>query len=139
VPTVALTRRFHFSAAHRYRRAAWDDARNEAAFGACARPAFHGHTYVCDVSVTGPVDAETGMLVDLRALDSAIAAVRGRYDHRNLTLDCPEFAEDDGRVPTTENLAAEVARRVQELLGDAATVARVRVAEEPGLWATWER
>ena len=50
-PVAYLTRRVTFAAAHRYRRPEWDDARNEATFGPCARPSFHGHSYVCEVTV----------------------------------------------------------------------------------------
>jgi 6-pyruvoyltetrahydropterin/6-carboxytetrahydropterin synthase len=75
VPAVrlSLTRRVTFAAAHRYRRADWSEARNREVFGACANPNFHGHTYTCDVTVSGPVDPETGMLVDLGRLDRALA------------------------------------------------------------------
>ncbi|HEV2641521.1 MAG TPA: 6-carboxytetrahydropterin synthase, partial [Candidatus Elarobacter sp.] len=65
MPFCTLTRRIAFAAAHRYRRPEWDDAKNEATFGPCAWPNFHGHTYVCDVSVTGDIDPVTGFLVDL--------------------------------------------------------------------------
>ena len=67
MPTF-LTRRVTFAAAHRYRRPEWSDEQNERAFGACARPNYHGHGYSCDVTVTGEVDPLTGMLVDLAVL-----------------------------------------------------------------------
>ena len=83
--TAFLTRRVTFAAAHRYRRPEWDDARNEATFGLCARPSFHGHSYLCDVTVTGPIDPVTGMIVDLGVLDRILATeVRERFDHRPL-------------------------------------------------------
>lgn len=135
---ATLTRRVTFSAAHRYRRPEWDDARNAAVFGACARPNWHGHTYVVDVTVGGPVDPLTGFCADLGALDGALAReVVGALDHRNLVLDVPEFAEGK-LIPTSENLAAWIAAKVQGALGDATRVLRVRVAEEPGLWAEVE-
>lgn len=135
---LTLTRRFTFSAAHRYRRPEWDDARNAAVFGKCARPQFHGHTYICDVSVGGPVNAETGFCADLGVLDAAIAELREQLDHANLNTDVPEFAE--GRlIPTTEELARWIAERVQARLQDGTVVERVVVAEEPTLWATWSR
>jgi 6-pyruvoyltetrahydropterin/6-carboxytetrahydropterin synthase len=105
MPHAELTRRVTFAAAHRYRRPEWDDARNAAVFGACARPNYHGHSYVCDVTVHGPIDPVTGFCVDLAVLDRVLRAeVHERFDHRTNTLDVPEFA--DGRlVPTGENLA----------------------------------
>lgn len=133
-----LTRRVTFSAAHRYRIAGWSNERNAEVFGACARPNYHGHSYICDVTVAGRVDAETGFLVDLAALDAALATeVRDRFDHRNINLDVPEFA-DGGLVPTGENLARFICERVQGVLGSRATVARVIVAEDATLSATYE-
>src|SRR5574338_534173 len=124
-----LTRRVTFAAAHRYRIAAWSDERNEAVFGACARPSFHGHSYVCDVTVTGAIDETTGMLVDLGLLDRVLdSEVRQRFDHRNINLDVPEFA-DGGLIPTGENLARFIFDRVQQALGDRARVESVTVAE----------
>lgn len=139
MPRVSLTRRITFAAAHRYRRPEWDDARNEAVFGRCARPSYHGHTYTCDVTVTGAVDATTGFVIDLGRFDATLdAQVREALDHRNLNLDVAEFAE--GRaIPTSENLAAWIADRVQRHLPPPAIVARVTVAEDQTLQATWER
>ena len=64
---VTLTRRVTFAAAHRYRRPEWTEAQNRAAFGACANPRSHAHTYRCDVTVTGTVDPVTGMQAALSA------------------------------------------------------------------------
>lgn len=143
--TAALTRRVHFAAAHRYRRPEWDDARNAAVFGACAHPAFHGHSYICDVTVSGPVDPTTGMILDLGLLDRVLASsVHDHLDHRNLNLDVPAFAEcAGGTIPTGENLARYIADRVQAALAGAGTapetrVSEVRVAEDATLWATYQ-
>lgn len=139
MPQLSLTRRVRFSAAHRYRRPEWDDATNARVFGACANPHFHGHSYVCDVTVAGPLDPATGFVVDLGVLDSILRTeVRERYDHRNLNLELPEFA-DGARIPTGEELASVIAERVQAALGSAGTVVRVVVAEDETLWSTWER
>ena len=134
---ASLTRRVSFSATHRYRRPEWDDAKNEAVFGSCARLEHHGHTYTCDVTVGGPVDETTGMVVDLRELDRALRTeVVERFDHRNLNSDIAEFAE--GRlIPTGENLARLIAESVQRALGAAAVVSQVTVAEDATLSATW--
>ena len=133
-----LTRRVTFAAAHRYRIASWSEEQNAAAFGACARPNYHGHSYVCDVTVTGAVDPVTGFLVDLPALDRALQTeVRDRFDHANINLDVPEFA-DGGLMPTGENLARFICERVQASLGSAARVTRVVVAEDPTLSTTYE-
>jgi 6-pyruvoyltetrahydropterin/6-carboxytetrahydropterin synthase len=137
VEAVSLTRRVSFSAAHRYRRAEWDDAKNEEVFGQCARKEYHGHTYTCDVTVSGPVDATTGMIVDLRLLDAALRTeVTERFDHRNLNTDVGEFGEGK-QIPTGENLARLIAQSVQRALGAAAQVTEVVVAEDPTLSAKW--
>ena len=132
-----LTRRIRFSAAHRYRIAEWSDERNAAVFGACARPNYHGHSYVCDVTVRGELDPTTGFIVDLGRLDRILEAeVRDRFDHRNINLDVPEF-RDGAMVPTGENLARFICERVQASLGSDAVVTEVRVAEDDTLSATF--
>jgi 6-pyruvoyltetrahydropterin/6-carboxytetrahydropterin synthase len=133
-----LTRRVTFAAAHRYRIPDWTDERNEQVFGLCARPNYHGHSYVCEVTVRGELDETTGMVVDLGRLDAALASeVRERFDHRNINIDVPEFA--DGRmVPTGENLARFIFERVQRALGDAAAVTAVTIAEDDTLRVTYD-
>lgn len=137
MPTY-LTRRVTFAAAHRYRIAEWSEERNAATFGLCARPNYHGHSYVCDVTVTGTVDPVTGFVTDLGVLDRVLQhEVRERFDHANINLDVPDFA--DGRmIPSGENLARYIAERVQGALGTAARVTRVTVAEDSALSATYE-
>jgi 6-pyruvoyltetrahydropterin/6-carboxytetrahydropterin synthase len=136
---TTLTRRVTFAAAHRYRRPQWDDAQNTATFGLCARPNYHGHSYVCDVSVSGPVAPVTGMLVDLGLVDTILREeVQSRFDHRNINLDVPEFNETTGLVPTGEELARFIAMRVQARLPAPVRVTRVVVAEDATLSATFE-
>jgi 6-pyruvoyltetrahydropterin/6-carboxytetrahydropterin synthase len=134
---ASLTRRVRFAAAHRYRRPDWTDARNSEVFGACANPTFHGHSYVCDVTVRGEIDPETGFVVDLGVLDRVLATeVSARFDHRNINTDVPEFA--DGRlIPTGENLARFIFERVSAGLAGTAAVVRVRIAEDETLGATY--
>jgi 6-pyruvoyltetrahydropterin/6-carboxytetrahydropterin synthase len=137
MPTAYLTRRVSFAAAHRYRRPEWSDEKNEAVFGACARPNYHGHTYVCDVTVRGEIDDLTGFVVDLGLLDRVLEAeVRQRFDHRNINLEVPEFA-DGGLVPTGENIARFISERVQAQLPPETRVTEVRVAEDKTLSATY--
>jgi 6-pyruvoyltetrahydropterin/6-carboxytetrahydropterin synthase len=137
MPTASLVRRVTFAAAHRYSRPEWSDEKNARVFGACAHPNYHGHSYTCEVTVSAPIDDETGMVIDLGVLDGVLAReVRERFDHRNINLDVPEFA--DGKlVPTGENLARFIFERVQAGLGDAARVTNVRVAEDESLGANY--
>ena len=137
MPQVSLTRRVTFAAAHRYRRPEWSEAKNFEVFGKCSREAWHGHTYTCDVSVTGPVDPVTGFVVDLRLLDEILEReVMDRFDHHNVNTDIPEFVEGL-LVPSCENIAAFIARRVQDAFGARARVTRVWLSESPSLWAVW--
>jgi 6-pyruvoyltetrahydropterin/6-carboxytetrahydropterin synthase len=132
-----LTRRVTFAAAHRYRRPDWSDEQNARVFGLCARESFHGHSYVCDVTVSGTLDSATGMIVDLGVLDRVLATeVRERFDHRNINRDVPEFA--DGKlIPTGEELARFICERVQGALGDRVRVTEVTIAEDQTLRATF--
>jgi 6-pyruvoyltetrahydropterin/6-carboxytetrahydropterin synthase len=139
MPRATLTRRVLFAAAHRYRRADWTDAENAEVFGACANPNFHGHSYTCDVTVTGPIDEETGFLVDLAFLDDILMReVRARFDHKNINLDVPEFA-DGALIPTGENLARFISERVDAALAHtSARVSCVLLAEDATLSSSWE-
>ncbi|MCX5762098.1 MAG: 6-carboxytetrahydropterin synthase [Gemmatimonadetes bacterium] len=137
MPRTSLTRRVTFAAAHRYRRPEWSAEKNFAVFGNCSREAWHGHTYTCDVSVSGPVDAVTGFAFDLRTLDEVLEReVMARFDHRNVNTDIPEFAEGL-LVPTCENIAAFIASRVQDAIGADGQVTRVWLSESPTLLAEW--
>ena len=136
---ASLTRRVAFEAAHRYYRADWSPEENARIFGGAANPAFHSHGYVCDVTVHGPVDRASGMVIDLGALDAVLQReVRDRFDARRINLDVPEFT--DGRlVPSCENLASFIFDRVQSGLGARISVVRVIVRESDMLSAEVER
>jgi 6-pyruvoyltetrahydropterin/6-carboxytetrahydropterin synthase len=137
MPVAYLTRAVQFSAAHRYFRPEWTEARNQSAFGRCAAEHGHGHTYQCLVTVRGAVDPTTGMAIDLAGLDRILAdEVVGRYDHRHLNLDLPEFAYGK-TVPTGEELCLEIWRRVGARLPSGCGLAVVRVQEEPALYAEY--
>ena len=133
-----LVRRVRFAAAHRYRRPEWSEEKNVEVFGLCARPNYHGHTYTCSVTVEGEVEAITGMVIDLGHLDRVLQAeVVDRFDHRNINLDVPEFAE--GRlIPTGENLARFIFDRVQAAL-PGARITSVQIDEDQTLSAIHNR
>jgi 6-pyruvoyltetrahydropterin/6-carboxytetrahydropterin synthase len=136
--STSLTRRVTFAAAHRYRVPSWTDEENARVFGNCARPNFHGHSYTCDVTVTGELDPVTGFVVDLAAVDRALTSeVRDRFDHANINLDVPEFA--DGRlIPTGENIARFIFDRMRAALPATVRVVRVTIAEDHTLSVTYE-
>ena len=104
-PSVVVTRREHFNAAHRLCNPAWSDAENARVFGPCANPNFHGHNYEIEVSVEGEVDPATGYVLDIKTLKELIREhVLRRMDHRNLNLDVPEFASVN---PTAEQIVVQ--------------------------------
>jgi 6-pyruvoyltetrahydropterin/6-carboxytetrahydropterin synthase len=115
MPTARVTRRVHFCAGHRLHNPAWDDERNRATYGLCNNPNGHGHNYDLEVTVEGDVDPETGYVMDLKRLKSLLGtAVLEDLDHANLNVDVP-WLEDV--VPTTENLALAIWRRLEERVG----------------------
>ncbi len=137
MPSCTLTRRVHFAAAHRYSRADWSAEKNDATFGRCAWPNYHGHSYKCDVTVAGDVDPQTGFVVDLALLDAVLRReVIDRFDHRNINLDIPAFG-DGGLIPSGENVARFIFEHVQNALGAVARVQSVRIAEDDTLSATY--
>lgn len=119
-----LSRRYHFSASHRLNTEAYDAEQNREVFGKCNHPHGHGHNYTVQITVSGNVDPETGMVCNLAELDAfAQANLIDRFDHTNLnTLDC--FRE---LVSTTENLTIEICRIFQGFT--AAHLERVHVEE----------
>jgi 6-pyruvoyltetrahydropterin/6-carboxytetrahydropterin synthase len=123
-PTVYLSRRYRLSASHRLHSEAYTEEQNWAVFGKCNNPHGHGHNYVIEVTVGGPVHPMTGMVCDLGELDGfARINLLERFDHMNLnTLDV--FRE---KVPSTENFAMEIYRVFEGFAG--AKVDRVRIEE----------
>lgn len=109
---TTLTRRYRFSASHRLHSELLTDAENQSTFGKCNNPYGHGHDYVLSVSVTGEVNAATGLMVRLSVLDQLVQEqVLSAFAHRNLSQDIPEFQR---LVPTTENVALVIATRLRE-------------------------
>jgi 6-pyruvoyltetrahydropterin/6-carboxytetrahydropterin synthase len=102
MPEVTVTRRMHFNAAHRVHNPALSDEENERLFGRCNNPNWHGHNYVLDVSVTGPIEDRTGYVMDLAALKRVVQdVVIDKVDHRNFNLEV-DFMR--GVIPTAENI-----------------------------------
>jgi 6-pyruvoyltetrahydropterin/6-carboxytetrahydropterin synthase len=133
---LQLTRRVRFSAAHRYHRPEWSDARNQATFGPCANPHGHGHNYLLEVTVAGTVDPLTGFSVDLPALDALLrSAVLEPLDHQHLNHAVPDFAP--GRlIPTTENLLLWIWPRIEVAL-EGARLVRLRLHENDDFYVDY--
>lgn len=126
---VRVTRRLHFSAAHKLSRADWSREQNEQVFGLCASENWHGHNYELDVTVEGEVDPGTGFVYDLKELRAAVEqAVIRDVDHRNLNVDVPWLS---GVNPTTENIVVAIWRRLAGALPPAVRLARLVLWETP--------
>lgn len=130
---ISLTRTVTFPATHRMWRADWSEQENKKHFGPVAD--YHGHEYTCAVTVAGPLDPASGMLVDLAHLDSIIAAeVIDRLGGRRLNSDLPEFASGCP-LPTCEALASILYPRIAARLPAGLSLMRIQVAEDPSLYA----
>jgi 6-pyruvoyltetrahydropterin/6-carboxytetrahydropterin synthase len=130
-PMLFLTRRYDFSAAHRLYNPQFTDDQNEAVFGLCNNPNGHGHNYDVELTLTGQPDPDTGMLIDIVALDTLVKQyVIDHVDHKHLNMDVPMFA---GINPTAENIAVVFWHVLAPLFSQQqnykATLHRVRIIE----------
>jgi 6-pyruvoyltetrahydropterin/6-carboxytetrahydropterin synthase len=129
---IHLTRRYRFSASHRLHNEALSAEENRRLYGKCDNLFGHGHNYVLDVTMAGPVEPETGMVFDLAELDRTVEReVLERFDTTNLNLDDKTFRNV---VPTTENLCVEIYQTLESKLAGrerwpAARLERVRLEE----------
>ncbi|MGO4770919.1 6-carboxytetrahydropterin synthase [Flavobacterium sp. W22_SRS_FK3] len=109
---VTISRKAHFNAAHRLHRKDWTFEKNNAVFGKCNNPNFHGHNYGLTVSVTGEINQETGFVLDVKVLaDIILEEVEIPFDHKNLNLDVPEFQDLN---PTAENIAVVIWNKIRK-------------------------
>jgi len=122
---ISLTRLYRFSASHRLHSPELSDEENRRMYGKCNSPYGHGHNYVVQVTLTGPVDPRTGMIANLGELDPFVQReVVEVYDQKYMNEQVPEFQSS---VPTTENVAREIYRRLEKF--PAARLERVRIQE----------
>lgn len=109
---VLLTQSYEFAAAHRLSCMGLSDDENLRLFGKCSNPHGHGHNYIVEVTIGGPIDAARGQILDLPRLDRIVRQnVIDRFDHKNLNVECPEFAELN---PTVENIARVIWRQLRD-------------------------
>lgn len=111
---VKVSRKAHFNAAHRLYRKDWSDEKNADIFGKCSNPNYHGHNYELIVSVSGPIDKETGFVMDLKVLkDIVTEEIEDYFDHKNLNIEVDEFKNLN---PTAENIAVVIYNRIKAKL-----------------------
>ncbi len=114
MPTVYVTRKVHFNAAHRLHNPAKSDAWNRETFGKCNNPNWHGHNYVLEVTVAGEPDPDTGYVIDLGVLKGLVEEkIVDKVDHKNLNLEV-DFLE--GVLPSTENFIVAIWNELIEAL-----------------------
>jgi len=114
-PPILITKKFEFSASHRYWRDEWSKEKNEEVFGLCTNQYGHGHNYELHVTVTGEVDPQTGMIINLSLLKKHVNQVLEHFDHKFLNLDTPYFKD---QIPTTENISRVIFKLIKENLQD---------------------
>lgn len=114
---ITVNRKAHFNAAHRLHNLQWSNTENQKVFGKCNNPNFHGHNYELVVSVTGPINEDTGYVIDMKELKSIIKEqVEEPFDHKNLNLDTEEFKNLN---PTAENIAVVIWNKLRKSLAPA--------------------
>lgn len=129
---IQVTRSYEFAAAHRLHRADWSDEQNHKVFGKCSNPQGHGHNYVLEVTVSGQMDERFGTIADAPHVDEVVQErVIQPFDHRNLNVECPEFADLN---PTVENIAHVIWSRLEGAF-DRGALTAVRVWETPKTFA----
>ena len=117
-----------FNAAHRLFNPKWDDETNDRVFGKCNNPNFHGHNYKLEVELDGPINPDTGYVLDMKKLSDIMKQeILERFDHRNLNLDCPEFKD---LIPSAENIALVCWNILRDKLPSELTL-KVRLWETP--------
>ncbi len=130
---IYLTRKAEFSAAHHYHNPAFSAEENRRIFGKCNNLDGHGHNYTLELTVKGEVNPKTGFVINLVDLKGILnSEVMDVFDHRHLNKEVPEFAKE---IPTTENIAISIWRRVEpKVKALNASVHRVRLYETPDLF-----
>jgi 6-pyruvoyltetrahydropterin/6-carboxytetrahydropterin synthase len=135
MPTVTVTRRMTFNAAHRVHNPALSDEENRALFGKCNNPNWHGHNYVLEVSVAGDIDERTGYVIDLGTVKRiAQETIIDHVDHRNMNLEV-EFLR--GMIPTTENIVVAFWRQLAPRL-QPGRLTKLRLWETENHYAEYE-
>lgn len=125
---VSVFRHEHFNAAHRLYNSSWSFEQNDAVFGKCNNPHFHGHNYELVVKITGVPNADTGYVMDLKQLSDLIKReVHERFDHKNLNMDTAEFKNLN---PTAENIAIVIYDLIRPHI-DADKDLQIRLYETP--------
>ncbi len=135
---ITISKKFEFSASHRYWVKEWSKEKNYQVFGKSTSPYGHGHNYELHVTVTGPVDPTTGMIINLTTLKKIVNEILEQFDHKFLNLDTPYFKDCQ---PTTENIALTLFELIETKISEMANLQlqKIRLYERGDLYVDVER
>jgi len=130
---IYITKKFEFSASHRYWKEEWSEEKNNQIFGKCTSPYGHGHNYELHVTISGRVDQDTGMIINLSDLKKHVNVVIEKFDHKFLNIDTPYFSKE---LPTTENIARILYDLIDSELKDKGEfeLSKIRLYEKSDLY-----
>jgi 6-pyruvoyltetrahydropterin/6-carboxytetrahydropterin synthase len=135
-PMIRMSRKVYFASAHRYFQREFSHEENQKVFGACYTDHGHGHNYVLEAFFEGPINPQTGLLVNLVDVDKILKGVIAPLDHHHLNFDVPYFKDV---IPTTENIARYCFDKVLEgSKGLPARLYKVRLFENEDLWVDYQ-
>ena len=121
-----LTKKYHFCASHKYGNDYWNEEKNYEVFGKDYNN--HGHNYILEVSMTGPVNPETGWLADLQHVNKVVKSnVVNILDHSQIEQDIPWFK---GKQPSSEVLVVWIWQQIVKNL-EGAKLYKIRLVETP--------
>ena len=128
-----ITKQFKFCAAHKYWNPNWDKDKNYAVFGDDVK--VHGHNYVLDVTITGPVNKESGFIFDIQDLKNIVKNnVIKKLDHSLIQEDVEWF---EGKQPSTENLVLFIWENIESYINRPAKLYKIKLRETPTIFTEY--
>ena len=128
-----ITKQFKFCAAHKYWNEAWDKDQNYAVFGDDVK--VHGHNYVLDITITGPINQDSGFIFDIQELKKIVnIKVIDILDHSQIQEDVPWFK---GKQPSTENLVTFIWEQITEHIKGPAQLHKIKLRETPTIFTEY--
>ena len=128
-----LTKQYKFCAAHRYWNPNWSDEKNYQIFGEDVR--IHGHNYTLDVTISGPINDESGFIVNLSELNKIVKLhVLDVMDHSQIQLDIPWF---ESKQPSTENMVVFIWEQIVTKIPNPAKLNSIKLRETPTIFTEY--
>tara|TARA_B110000196_G_scaffold208998_1_gene179153 strand:+ start:513 stop:926 length:414 start_codon:yes stop_codon:yes gene_type:complete len=128
-----LTKQYKFCAAHRYWNPNWSDKKNYQIFGEDVR--IHGHNYTLDITISGPINDESGFIVNLSELNKIVKLhVLDVMDHSQIQLDIPWF---ESKQPSTENMVVFIWEQIVTKIPNPAKLNSIKLRETPTIFTEY--